>query len=75
MKGLAEIVFVFDSYLNHFLTELLGPLHRGDTLNEAFVGLSLAPQREDTFPDNLPHFCSVHRHIIQQRTLNVSSNG
>ncbi|XP_044628484.1 WD repeat-containing and planar cell polarity effector protein fritz homolog isoform X4 [Equus asinus] len=55
--------------------ELLGPLHRGDTLNEAFVGLSLAPQREDTFPDNLPHFCSVHRHIIQQRTLNVSSNG
>nr|XP_019573395.1 PREDICTED: WD repeat-containing and planar cell polarity effector protein fritz homolog isoform X3 [Rhinolophus sinicus] len=51
--------------------ELLGPLDRGDMLNEAFVGLSLTPHREDTFPDN---FSSIHRHIIQQRTLNVSSN-
>nr|XP_035974884.1 WD repeat-containing and planar cell polarity effector protein fritz homolog isoform X3 [Halichoerus grypus] len=54
--------------------ELLGPLDRGDMLNEAFVGLSLVPQGEDTFPDNLPPFCSIHKHIIQQRTLNVSSN-
>ncbi|XP_057165416.1 WD repeat-containing and planar cell polarity effector protein fritz homolog isoform X12 [Ursus arctos] len=54
--------------------ELLGPLDRGDMLNEAFVSLSLAPQGEDTFPDNLPPFCSIHKHIIQQRTLNVSSN-
>ncbi|XP_071077712.1 WD repeat-containing and planar cell polarity effector protein fritz homolog [Desmodus rotundus] len=54
--------------------ELLGPLNRGDMLTEAFVGLSLTPQGEDTFPDNLPHFCSIHSHIIQQRTLNVSSN-
>ncbi|XP_077771725.1 WD repeat-containing and planar cell polarity effector protein fritz homolog isoform X2 [Canis aureus] len=55
-------------------TELLGPLDRGDMLNEAFVGLSLAPQGEDKFPDNLPPSCSVHKHIIQQRTLNDSSN-
>ncbi|KAM7078869.1 WD repeat-containing and planar cell polarity effector protein fritz homolog isoform 1-T1 [Molossus nigricans] len=54
--------------------ELLGPLDRGDMLNEAFLGLSLTPQGEDTFPDNLPPFCSIHRHIIQQRTLDVSSN-
>ncbi|XP_016079678.1 PREDICTED: WD repeat-containing and planar cell polarity effector protein fritz homolog [Miniopterus natalensis] len=54
--------------------ELLGPLDRGDMLNEAFLGLSLTPQGEDTFPDNLLPFCSSHRHIIQQRTLNVSSN-
>ncbi|CAD7677479.1 unnamed protein product [Nyctereutes procyonoides] len=53
--------------------ELLGPLDRGDMLNEAFVGLSLPPQGEDKFPDNLPPFCSVHKHI-QQRTLNDSSN-
>ncbi|KAM5249966.1 WD repeat-containing and planar cell polarity effector protein fritz homolog isoform 5-T8 [Hipposideros larvatus] len=51
--------------------ELLGPLDRGDMLNEVFVGLSLTPHGEDTFPDN---FCSIHRHIIQRRTLNVSSN-
>ncbi|KAM9212802.1 WD repeat-containing and planar cell polarity effector protein fritz homolog isoform 1-T1 [Dugong dugon] len=54
--------------------ELLGPLDRGDMLNEAFLGLSLAPQGEDTFPDNLPPSGSIHRHIIQQRTLNGSSN-
>ncbi|XP_027478495.1 WD repeat-containing and planar cell polarity effector protein fritz homolog isoform X7 [Zalophus californianus] len=54
--------------------ELLGPLDRGDMLNEAFVGLSLVPQGEDIFTDNLPPFCSIHKHIIQQRTLNVSSN-
>ncbi|XP_066123325.1 WD repeat-containing and planar cell polarity effector protein fritz homolog isoform X2 [Saccopteryx bilineata] len=54
--------------------ELLGPLDREDMLNEAFIGLSLTPQGEDTFPDNLPPFCSIHRHITQQRTLNGSSN-
>ncbi|XP_006863065.1 PREDICTED: WD repeat-containing and planar cell polarity effector protein fritz homolog [Chrysochloris asiatica] len=54
--------------------ELLGPLDRGDTLSEAFVGLSLAPQREDTFPDRLPPSGSIHRQRIQQRTLNDSSN-
>ncbi|XP_015443080.1 WD repeat-containing and planar cell polarity effector protein fritz homolog isoform X5 [Pteropus alecto] len=53
--------------------ELLGPLDRGDMLNEAFVGLSLTPQGEDTFPDNFSPFCSIYRHIIQQRTVNVSS--
>ncbi|XP_023380008.1 WD repeat-containing and planar cell polarity effector protein fritz homolog isoform X4 [Pteropus vampyrus] len=53
--------------------ELLGPLDRGDMLNEAFVGLSLTPQGEDTFPDNFPPFCSIYRHIIQQRTVHVSS--
>lgn len=58
----------------HFLTELLGPLDRGDMLNEAFVGLSLTRQEEDTFPEKLPPFCSIHRHINQQRTLNVSSS-
>lgn len=73
MKELSEILFDFNLYLDHFLTELLGPLDRGDTLNEAFVGLSLTPQGEDTFPDDLPPFCSVHKHI-QQRTQNVSSN-
>ncbi|XP_029793322.1 WD repeat-containing and planar cell polarity effector protein fritz homolog [Suricata suricatta] len=54
--------------------ELLGPLDRGDMLNEAFVGLSLAPPGEDTFPDDLSPFCSTHKHIIQPRTLTVSSN-
>nr|KAF6329449.1 WD repeat containing planar cell polarity effector [Pipistrellus kuhlii] len=54
--------------------ELLGPLDRGDLLNEAFVGLSLTHQEDDTFPEKLPPFCSVHRHINQQRTLNVSSS-
>ncbi|XP_049712177.1 WD repeat-containing and planar cell polarity effector protein fritz homolog isoform X4 [Elephas maximus indicus] len=54
--------------------ELLGPSDRGDMLNEAFVGLPLAPQGEDTFPDNLPPSGSIHRHIIQQRTLSGSSN-
>ncbi|XP_045405669.1 WD repeat-containing and planar cell polarity effector protein fritz homolog isoform X2 [Lemur catta] len=54
--------------------ELLGPLDRGDMLNEAFDGLSLASQREDSFPDNFPPFGSTHRHIIQQRILNGSSN-
>ncbi|XP_073905942.1 WD repeat-containing and planar cell polarity effector protein fritz homolog isoform X3 [Castor canadensis] len=54
--------------------ELLGPLDRGDMLSEAFVGLSLAPQGEESFPDNLPSFSSLHRHIIQQKILNDSSN-
>nr|XP_012620352.1 WD repeat-containing and planar cell polarity effector protein fritz homolog isoform X1 [Microcebus murinus]XP_012620353.1 WD repeat-containing and planar cell polarity effector protein fritz homolog isoform X1 [Microcebus murinus]XP_012620359.1 WD repeat-containing and planar cell polarity effector protein fritz homolog isoform X1 [Microcebus murinus] len=54
--------------------ELLGPLDRGDMLNEAFDGLSLAPQGEDSFPDNFPPFGSTHRHIIQQRILNGSSD-
>ncbi|XP_054534434.1 WD repeat-containing and planar cell polarity effector protein fritz homolog isoform X6 [Pan troglodytes] len=54
--------------------ELLGPLDRGDMLNEAFIGLSLAPQGEDSFPDNLPPSCPTHRHILQQRILNGSSN-
>uniref|UniRef100_G3TH52 Uncharacterized protein n=2 Tax=Loxodonta africana TaxID=9785 RepID=G3TH52_LOXAF len=53
---------------------LLGPSDRGDMLNEAFVGLPLAPQGEDTFPDNLPPSGSIHRHTIQQRTLSGSSN-
>ncbi|XP_060044411.1 WD repeat-containing and planar cell polarity effector protein fritz homolog, partial [Erinaceus europaeus] len=54
--------------------ELLGPLNRGDILNEAFVDLSLVPQGEDTIPDNIPPFGSMHSHAIQQRTLNISSN-
>ncbi|XP_055233974.1 WD repeat-containing and planar cell polarity effector protein fritz homolog isoform X5 [Gorilla gorilla gorilla] len=54
--------------------ELLGPLDRGDMLNEAFIGLSLAPQGEDSFPDNLPPSCPTHRHILQPRILNGSSN-
>lgn len=41
MKGLVEIVFVFDLYFNYFLIEFLGFLYRGDTLNEVFVGLFL----------------------------------
>ncbi|XP_076990482.1 WD repeat-containing and planar cell polarity effector protein fritz homolog isoform X3 [Tamandua tetradactyla] len=41
--------------------ELLGPLDREDMLNEAVVGLSLAPQGEDTFPDKLPPSGSGHR--------------
>lgn len=73
LKDLSGILFDFNLHLDHFLTELLGPLDRGDMLNEAFVGLSLA-QGEDTFPDDLPPFCSTHKHIIQQRTLKVSSN-
>ena len=43
-------------------------------LNEDFIGLSLAPHGEDTFTDNLPPYCSIHRHIIQQRTQNVSAD-
>ncbi|XP_036190280.1 WD repeat-containing and planar cell polarity effector protein fritz homolog isoform X2 [Myotis myotis] len=54
--------------------ELLGPLDRGDMLSEAFVGLSLTRQGEDTFPEHLSPFSSIHRHINQQRTLNVSSS-
>ncbi|XP_042547217.1 WD repeat-containing and planar cell polarity effector protein fritz homolog isoform X3 [Dipodomys spectabilis] len=54
--------------------ELLGPLDRGDMLSDAFVGLSLVPQGEESLPDDLPSFGSVHRHIIQQKTLNGSSN-
>ncbi|XP_021780569.1 WD repeat-containing and planar cell polarity effector protein fritz homolog isoform X5 [Papio anubis] len=54
--------------------EFLGPLDRGDMLNEAFIGLSLAPQGEDSFPDNLPPSGPTHRHIVQQRILNGSSN-
>ncbi|XP_070285426.1 WD repeat-containing and planar cell polarity effector protein fritz homolog isoform X4 [Myotis yumanensis] len=54
--------------------ELLGPLDRGDMLSEAFVGLSLTRQGEDTFPEQLSPFSSIHRHINQQRTLNVSSS-
>lgn len=73
MYELAEVVYVFDSYLNNFLTELLGPLDKEDMLNEAFVGLSLAAQ-EDTFPDKPSPFSSLHRPTVQQRTLNVSSN-
>lgn len=73
MYELAEVVYVFDSYLNNFLTELLGPLDKEDMLNEAFVGLSLAAQ-EDTFPDKTSPFSSLHRPTVQQRTLNVSSN-
>ncbi|KAL4693823.1 hypothetical protein H8959_013088, partial [Pygathrix nigripes] len=52
----------------------LGPLDRGDMLNEAFIGLSLAPQGEDSFPDNRPPSGPTHRHIVQQRILNGSSN-
>uniref|UniRef100_A0A2K6A065 WD repeat containing planar cell polarity effector n=1 Tax=Mandrillus leucophaeus TaxID=9568 RepID=A0A2K6A065_MANLE len=54
--------------------EFLGPLDRGDMLNEAFIGLSLAPQGEDSCPDNLPPSGPTHRHIVQQRILNGSSN-
>ncbi|XP_048208561.1 WD repeat-containing and planar cell polarity effector protein fritz homolog isoform X2 [Perognathus longimembris pacificus] len=54
--------------------ELLGPLDRGDTLGDAFIGLSLLPQGEESFPDYLPAFESVHRHVIQQKILNSSSN-
>ncbi|XP_036081021.1 WD repeat-containing and planar cell polarity effector protein fritz homolog isoform X11 [Rousettus aegyptiacus] len=53
--------------------ELLEPLDRGDMLNEAFIGLSLTPQGGDPFPDNFSPFCSIYRHIIQQRTVNISS--
>ena len=60
----SEITFVFDSYLNSFLTKLLGPLDKWDMLNEAFIGLSLAPHGEDTFTDKLPPYCSIHRHIL-----------
>lgn len=74
MYELAEVVYVLDSYLNNFLTELLGSLEKEDMLNEAFVGLSLATQGEDTFPDNPSPFSSLHRPTVQQRTLNVSSN-
>uniref|UniRef100_F6W3E7 WD repeat containing planar cell polarity effector n=1 Tax=Callithrix jacchus TaxID=9483 RepID=F6W3E7_CALJA len=54
--------------------ELLGPLDRGDILNEAFAGLSLAPQVEDSFPDNLSPSGSSHQHTVRQRKLNGSSN-
>ncbi|XP_036607423.1 WD repeat-containing and planar cell polarity effector protein fritz homolog [Trichosurus vulpecula] len=54
--------------------ELLGPLDGGDTLNEAFVGLSLTPQGEETFPDILPPSGSSYRHISQQTALTHSSN-
>ncbi|XP_037662524.1 WD repeat-containing and planar cell polarity effector protein fritz homolog [Choloepus didactylus] len=54
--------------------ELLGPLDRRDTLNKAFIGLSLTPQGEDTFPDNLPPSGSIHRPVIQQREPNGSSH-
>ncbi|XP_036081013.1 WD repeat-containing and planar cell polarity effector protein fritz homolog isoform X3 [Rousettus aegyptiacus] len=55
------------------IPELLEPLDRGDMLNEAFIGLSLTPQGGDPFPDNFSPFCSIYRHIIQQRTVNISS--
>ncbi|XP_055983048.1 WD repeat-containing and planar cell polarity effector protein fritz homolog [Sorex fumeus] len=54
--------------------ELLGPLDRVDKLNEAFVGLSLVPQSKDAFPDNLPHFGSIHKDTNQPKIMNVSSN-
>ncbi|XP_068925093.1 WD repeat-containing and planar cell polarity effector protein fritz homolog isoform X2 [Petaurus breviceps papuanus] len=54
--------------------ELLGSLDGGDTLNEAFVGLSLAPQGEEMFPDSLPPSGSSYRHISQQTALSYSSN-
>ncbi|KAM9070963.1 WD repeat-containing and planar cell polarity effector protein fritz homolog [Sarcophilus harrisii] len=54
--------------------ELLGSLDRGDILNEAFIGLSLAPQGEETFLDNLPPSGSSYRHISQQTALTPSSN-
>ncbi|XP_027721094.1 WD repeat-containing and planar cell polarity effector protein fritz homolog [Vombatus ursinus] len=54
--------------------ELLGPLDGGDTLNEAFVGLSLAPPGEEMFPVSLPPSGSSYRHISQQTALTHSSN-
>ncbi|MBZ3875455.1 WD repeat-containing and planar cell polarity effector protein fritz-like protein [Sciurus carolinensis] len=54
--------------------EFLGPLDRRDMLNEAFVGLSLASQGEDSFPDDLLSFGSIQRHSIQQKIRNDSSN-
>ncbi|KAM5227870.1 LOW QUALITY PROTEIN: WD repeat-containing and planar cell polarity effector protein fritz homolog [Ctenodactylus gundi] len=47
--------------------ELLGPLGRG-TLKKAFAGQSLAPEREDSFPDNLPSFDSIHTHYLIKNT-------
>ncbi|XP_029410668.1 WD repeat-containing and planar cell polarity effector protein fritz homolog isoform X5 [Nannospalax galili] len=46
--------------------ELLGPLDRGDMLNEAFVGLSLTPEDDSSG--------SMHRHSIQQKIQNGSYN-
>ncbi|XP_058523856.1 WD repeat-containing and planar cell polarity effector protein fritz homolog isoform X3 [Ochotona princeps] len=54
--------------------DLVGPLERVDTLNEDFVGLSLAPQEEDSFPDHLPPFDSLHTHTVQQTTPNGSAH-
>ncbi|XP_072491528.1 WD repeat-containing and planar cell polarity effector protein fritz homolog isoform X2 [Notamacropus eugenii] len=54
--------------------ELLGPLDGGDTLNEAFVGLSLTPESEESLPDSLPPSGSSYRHISQQTALTHSSN-
>ncbi|KAM4867550.1 WD repeat-containing and planar cell polarity effector protein fritz homolog isoform 1-T4 [Thomomys bottae] len=54
--------------------ELLGPLDRGEMLSDAFIGLSLVPQGEESFPDTLLSFGSVHKHIIQQKIVNGSSN-
>ncbi|XP_074063208.1 WD repeat-containing and planar cell polarity effector protein fritz homolog isoform X2 [Macrotis lagotis] len=54
--------------------EFLGPLDGGDTLNEAFVGLSLAPQGEEMFPDSLPPSGSSYRHISEKAALTHSSN-
>nr|XP_044993719.1 WD repeat-containing and planar cell polarity effector protein fritz homolog isoform X3 [Jaculus jaculus] len=52
--------------------DLLEPLDRRDMLNEAFAGLSLAP--ENTFASNLPSVGPKQRHIIQQKMPNGSSN-
>ncbi|MEJ1274339.1 WD repeat containing planar cell polarity effector [Cricetulus griseus] len=52
--------------------ELLGPLDKRDTLNEAFAGP--APEGENTFPDLLPSTGSKHRHVIQQKIPNGPSN-
>ncbi|XP_058134649.1 WD repeat-containing and planar cell polarity effector protein fritz homolog isoform X2 [Dasypus novemcinctus] len=54
--------------------ELLGPLDRGERLNEALLDLSSAPQGEDIFPDDLPPSSSIPRPIIQQRVPNGSSH-
>lgn len=54
--------------------ELLGPLDRQDMLNEAFAGLALTPEEENTFPDLRPSIGSKHRHAVQQKIPNSPSN-
>lgn len=54
--------------------ELLGPLDRGDMLNEGFAGSALTPEGGNPFPDPLSSSGSTPKHTIQQKIPNGPSS-